>query len=42
MKWYIKMIIEAIKGDPVANLIVPAATALVTNLLLLLLKTQKH
>lgn len=40
MKWYIKMIIEAIKGDPAANLIAPAATALVTNLLILLLKMQ--
>lgn len=40
MKWIVKMIIEAIKGDPVANLIVPAATALVTSLLLQLLKMR--
>jgi hypothetical protein len=40
MKWIIKMMLEGIKKDPAANLIAPAATALVTNLLILLLKMQ--
>ena len=40
MKWYIKMMIESIKKDPAANLIAPVATALVTNLLIQMLKMQ--
>lgn len=39
MKWIIKMMIEGIKQDPAANLIAPAATALLVSLLVQLLKT---
>lgn len=40
--WAIKNIVwPAIKADPVANLIVPVATALLTNLLLCLLEMQR-
>lgn len=40
--WAIKnIVLPAIKADPVANLIVPVATALLTNLLLCLLEMQR-
>lgn len=40
--WILKNIVwPAIKADPVANLIVPVATALLTNLLLCLLEMQR-
>lgn len=37
----IRLIIEDIKRDPVANLIIPVTTALVTSLLLCLLQAIK-
>jgi len=36
-----KFVWPAIKADPVANLILPVATALLTSLLLCLLETQR-
>lgn len=39
MKWIIKMMIAGIKEDPAANLIAPAATALLVSLSVQLLKT---
>lgn len=40
--WILKKIVwPAIKADPVANLILPAATALLTSLLLCLLEMRQ-